>query len=270
MIDIRVRRIPNVADRHRWRASGVGLAASHAAVSRSAPRSLGLLVGLALMMPGHVLGATGAGDVKFMAAVGAIVGPALVVSAFLFTALAGGVLALAVAIRRRRLSATLAGTGRLIAAPGRKPRKEIQSAPDIKPFRLRAGNRDRQRPRGADRMSARCASAEHETSGAIMMKRIRNERGAALLETAITLPLVLLVSVGIFEFGRAYQTWQVLTNAAREGARIAVIPDYTDTQVTTTVQNYMTGGRLANAGRRHDRRHSQRAALALPPRRVSR
>ncbi len=81
-----------------------------------------------------------------------------------------------------------------------------------------------------------------------MMKRIRNQRGAALLETAITLPLVLLISVAIFEFGRAYQTWQVLTNAAREGARIAVLPDYTDAQVTTTVRNYLNGGRLTNAG----------------------
>ena len=45
---------------------------------------------------------------------------------------------------------------------------------------------------------------------------------------ALTLPLLLLVSVGIFEFGRAYQTWQVLTNAAREGARVAVLPDSTD------------------------------------------
>ena len=79
------------------------------------------------MMPGHALGATGAGDVKFMAAIGAIVGPALVVSAFLFTAIAGGVLALAVAVRRQRLAATIAGTGRLIAAPG-DAKKEIQAA----------------------------------------------------------------------------------------------------------------------------------------------
>ena len=41
------------------------------------------------MLPGHVLGATGAGDVKLMAAVGAIVGPPLVVKAFLFTARRG-------------------------------------------------------------------------------------------------------------------------------------------------------------------------------------
>jgi Flp pilus assembly protein TadG len=80
-----------------------------------------------------------------------------------------------------------------------------------------------------------------------MMKRFKNQRGAALLETAITLPLILLISVGIFEFGRAYQTWQVLTNAAREGARIAVLPDYTDADVTNAVRNYMNGGRLTNA-----------------------
>jgi Flp pilus assembly protein TadG len=80
-----------------------------------------------------------------------------------------------------------------------------------------------------------------------MMKRFRNQRGAALIETAITIPLVLLVSVAIFEFGRAYQTWQVLTNAAREGARVAVLESYTDTQVTDIVRNYLTGGRLPNA-----------------------
>ena len=80
-----------------------------------------------------------------------------------------------------------------------------------------------------------------------MPKRLRNERGAALIETAITIPLVLLVSVSIFEFGRAYQTWQVLTNAAREGARIAVLEQYTDADVTSTVRNYLTSGRLTNA-----------------------
>jgi Flp pilus assembly protein protease CpaA len=41
----------------------------------------------------------------------------MVFNAFLFTAVAGGVLAVAVAMRRRRLGATFAGAGRLIAAP---------------------------------------------------------------------------------------------------------------------------------------------------------
>ena len=78
------------------------------------------------------------------------------------------------------------------------------------------------------------------------MKRFRSQKGAALLETAIVLPLILLVCVGIFEFGRAYQTWQVLTNAAREGARAAIIVGTTDTDVTTRVRNYMQGGALPN------------------------
>jgi len=76
------------------------------------------------------------------------------------------------------------------------------------------------------------------------MNRIRNQRGAALLETAITIPLILLVSVSIFEFGRAYQTWQVLTNAAREGARIAILAESTDAMVATAVRNYMENGQL--------------------------
>ena len=78
------------------------------------------------------------------------------------------------------------------------------------------------------------------------MKRMRSEKGAALLEAAITVPIILLISVGIFEFGRAYQTWQVLTNAAREGARIAVLTGTTDAAVTTRVRNYMQAGSLPN------------------------
>ena len=127
VVDIRVRRIPNALTAT-MAGVGIGLAASGASGISLGASVAGLLVGLALMLPGHVLGATGAGDVKFMAAVGAIVGPALVVSAFLFTAVAGGVLAVAVAVRRKRLGATLAGTGRLIAAPT-DAKKEIQAAP---------------------------------------------------------------------------------------------------------------------------------------------
>ena len=79
-----------------------------------------------------------------------------------------------------------------------------------------------------------------------MLKRFRNQRGNALIETAITIPLVLLVSVSVFEFGRAYQTWQVITNAAREGARVSVLPESTDASVIDAVRNYMKGGKLKN------------------------
>lgn len=81
-----------------------------------------------------------------------------------------------------------------------------------------------------------------------MRKRLSNQRGTALMETAITIPIVLLVCVGIFEFGRAYQTFQVLTNAAREGARTSVIMSNSDQQVKDAVRNYLTSGRLLNPG----------------------
>jgi Flp pilus assembly protein TadG len=70
----------------------------------------------------------------------------------------------------------------------------------------------------------------------------RRDEGAALIEAAFTLPLLLFVSIGIIEFGRAFQTWQVVTNAAREGARIAVLPGMTDDDVKARVANYMQMG----------------------------
>jgi Flp pilus assembly protein TadG len=81
-----------------------------------------------------------------------------------------------------------------------------------------------------------------------LRRRLADDTGTALLETALTLPLLLVVSVGIFEFGRAYQTWQVLTNAAREGARLAVLGSAPDGSVETRVRDYMRSGQLANAG----------------------
>jgi Flp pilus assembly protein TadG len=75
----------------------------------------------------------------------------------------------------------------------------------------------------------------------------RDTRGAALLEMALALPMMLLIAAGIFEFGRAYQTWQIITNAAREGARIAVLPGTTDSMVTTRVRTYMSDGLLSDS-----------------------
>lgn len=115
-IDLRSRRIPNELTAA-MTGIGIALAASGTSGISAGASLAGMVLGLLLMMPGYALGATGAGDVKLMAAVGALVGPALLVSAFLFTAVVGGVLAVVVASRRQRLGATLAGTGRLVTAP---------------------------------------------------------------------------------------------------------------------------------------------------------
>jgi prepilin peptidase CpaA len=63
----------------------------------------GIAVGFALLLPLYLLRATGAGDVKLMAMVGAYLGPWGVASAALLSFIAGGVLALAVALARGAL-----------------------------------------------------------------------------------------------------------------------------------------------------------------------
>jgi Flp pilus assembly protein TadG len=52
-----------------------------------------------------------------------------------------------------------------------------------------------------------------------------DERGQALVEFALVLPLILLLMVGMLEFARAWNLHQVMTDAAREGARRAAVFD---------------------------------------------
>ena len=59
-----------------------------------------------------------------------------------------------------------------------------------------------------------------------MTRRDRfNQKGQALVEFALVLPLVLLLVVGMLEFARAWNLHQAMTDAVREGARRAVLAD---------------------------------------------
>jgi prepilin peptidase CpaA len=58
----------------------------------------GAVIGLALLMPLHMIGGMGAGDVKLMAGIGAWMGPSLTVGAFIASALVGGVMAVAMVL----------------------------------------------------------------------------------------------------------------------------------------------------------------------------
>lgn len=115
-IDLATRRIPNALSLA-TAAVGFGLAAAGVTGITLWSSILGCAIGLALMLPGHVLGATGAGDVKLFAGVGAVLGAGEIVRAFLFVAIAGGILALVVAYRRGRVSRTLARTASLCGRP---------------------------------------------------------------------------------------------------------------------------------------------------------
>ena len=67
-------------------------------------------------------------------------------------------------------------------------------------------------------------------------------RRAQLVEFALVLPMLLLVVLGIAEFGFIFQRYEVVTNAAREGARMAVLPGYTTADVISA------SARLCHAG----------------------
>jgi Flp pilus assembly protein TadG len=69
------------------------------------------------------------------------------------------------------------------------------------------------------------------------------ERGAALVEFALAVPLMLVVFAGIVDFGFAFQRYEVITNAAREGARMATLPGYGDPNtIDAYVRSYVQQG----------------------------
>jgi Flp pilus assembly protein TadG len=59
-----------------------------------------------------------------------------------------------------------------------------------------------------------------------LLRRWGSDSGAELVEFALVFPLLLLVVLGIIDFGFLFQRYEVVTNAAREGARLATLPDY--------------------------------------------
>jgi Flp pilus assembly protein TadG len=72
----------------------------------------------------------------------------------------------------------------------------------------------------------------------------RNRRGAAAVEFAVVAPVFFIMVLGMVEFGRMVMVQQVLTNASREGARVAVLDGATASDVTTKVRNYLTAAHL--------------------------
>ena len=117
ILDLRTRRIPN------WltlslTACGLTLAALQVSGLSLFGALAGFGLGLVLMLPGHVVGATGAGDVKLFAAMGTVLGPSGIAVAFFYTTIVGGVLALVVAINRRRLRDTVERTAAFVSTGG--------------------------------------------------------------------------------------------------------------------------------------------------------
>lgn len=79
--------------------------------------------------------------------------------------------------------------------------------------------------------------------------RLARRRGAAAVEFALVAPLLVVLVFGMIEFGRMFMAEQVLTNAAREGARKAVLPGATDAQAQTTIDDYLSGASITGHSR---------------------
>jgi Flp pilus assembly protein TadG len=71
----------------------------------------------------------------------------------------------------------------------------------------------------------------------------KKQEGAAIVETAIILPLFLLLVFGVIEFSIALYDKAMITNASREGARAGIVFRHptavTDAEITAVVNNYL-------------------------------
>jgi Flp pilus assembly protein TadG len=78
------------------------------------------------------------------------------------------------------------------------------------------------------------------------IKEKNPERGAALVELAVVFPFLLLILVGVIEFGLLFYNQQVLTNSSREGARFGIarfdvnkIDGFDENDIIDIVDNYL-------------------------------
>ena len=82
-------------------------------------------------------------------------------------------------------------------------------------------------------------------------RRARRRRGMAMLEFVLILPALLMILFGILEFGVLFFQWQTLSNAAREGAREAIVfrkncdAGIVQTLIEQTVIDYASAANVA-------------------------
>jgi Flp pilus assembly protein TadG len=83
-------------------------------------------------------------------------------------------------------------------------------------------------------------------------KKRRAETGAELIELAIVIPILMLLLIGIVDFAFLFQRWQVVTNATREGARLASLQlegettqEWQQSEVVDRVQDFLSSGGLS-------------------------
>ena len=80
----------------------------------------------------------------------------------------------------------------------------------------------------------------------VMKATDRKQQGLAVVEMTLILPFLLLLLLGGIEYGCLFLRSQQITNAARQGARAAILPGATEGEVLTLVESLMTHANMSD------------------------
>ena len=69
----------------------------------------------------------------------------------------------------------------------------------------------------------------------LRLRKEKRQRGQAMVEFALVLPLLLIITFIIIDFGFAFSQWVIITNATREGARLGATGKSADLVATRTI-----------------------------------
>ena len=72
-----------------------------------------------------------------------------------------------------------------------------------------------------------------------LIRRLKKNKGQSLVETALVLPILLLILMGIIDFGMMFNNYLIVSNASREGARNAAV-GATDSEINAIVSNVVS------------------------------
>jgi Flp pilus assembly protein TadG len=84
-------------------------------------------------------------------------------------------------------------------------------------------------------------SSRDPARGRVIRSAGHQRMAAALVEFAVVSPIMFMLILAIFEFGRTFMVMELLTEGARVGCRQAIIEGTSSQQIRDTVTNYLTG-----------------------------
>ena len=82
----------------------------------------------------------------------------------------------------------------------------------------------------------------------VKAKKKARYSGTAAVETAIVFPILLLLTFGVIEYGWLFLKAHQITNAARQGARIAILPGASNEGVIAAIDSLMTAAEMGSSG----------------------